>query len=91
MWGIIVSQNFLNIDVTLQAKTYSQFHPPLCENNATALKSVRYSEPHYIELTQTAQISKKQYIAIYAIMTTMHPPGYHHNSFVATHGIVHII
>ena len=90
MWGIIVSQNVLNIDATLQAKIYSRFHPPLCENDGMALKSVRYSEPHYGELTQTAQISQKQYIAIYAIVKTGHPPGYHHNSFVATHGIVHI-
>ena len=35
---------------------------------------------------QSAQISQKQDgCNIYAIMKTMCPPGYHHNSFVVTH------
>ena len=28
---------------------------------------------------------------IYAIMKTMYPPGYHHNDFVATHVLWHMI
>ena len=28
---------------------------------------------------------------IYAIMKTMFPPGYHHNDFVATHTLGHIM
>ena len=43
----------------------------------------------------TAQISQKQdgwdgYI-IYAIMKTMCPPDYHHNDFVATHALGHMM
>ena len=46
--------------------------------------------------TQSAQISQKQderniYIYIYAIMKTMCPPGYHHNGFVATHVLGHMM
>ena len=38
--------------------------------------------------TQSAQISQKQGGRnIYAIIKTMCPPGYHHNSFVATHDL----
>ena len=38
--------------------------------------------------TQSAQISQKQDgLNIYVIMKTMCPPGYHHNSFVATHAL----
>ena len=31
------------------------------------------------------------FVYIYVIMKTMCPPGYHHNSFVATHGIGHMM
>ena len=42
--------------------------------------------------TQSAQISQKQDERnIYAIMKTMCPPGYHHNGFVATHALGHMI
>ena len=42
--------------------------------------------------TQSAQISQKQDERnIYAIMKTMWPPGYHHNGFVATHTLGHMM
>ena len=42
--------------------------------------------------TQSAQISQKQDERnLYAIMKTMCPPGYHHNGFVATHALGHIV
>ena len=42
--------------------------------------------------TQSAQISQKQDERnIYAIMKTMCPPGYHHNGFVATYALVHMM
>ena len=43
--------------------------------------------------TQSAQISQKQDRRnIYAIMKTMLcPPGYHHNGFVATHALGHMM
>ena len=42
--------------------------------------------------TQSAQISQKQDERnIYAIMKTMYPPGYHHNGFVATHALGHMM
>ena len=42
--------------------------------------------------TQSAQISQKQDERImYVIMNTMCPPGYHHNVFVVTHALGHII
>ena len=42
--------------------------------------------------TQSAQISQKQDERnIYAIMKTMCPPGYHHNGFVATHALGHMM
>ena len=42
--------------------------------------------------TQSAQISQKQDERnIYVIMKTMCPPGYHHNGFVATHALGHMI
>ena len=45
-----------------------------------------------IEDAQSAQISQKQDGSnIYAIMKTMCPPGYHHNDFVATHALGHIM
>ena len=57
-----------------------------------------------IQDTHSAQISPKQderniyiyiyeyvYSYIYVIMKTMCPPGYHHNSFLATHALVHIM
>ena len=31
------------------------------------------------------------YIYIYVIMKTMCPPGYHHNGFVATHALWHMM
>ena len=41
---------------------------------------------------QSAQISQKQDgHNIYAIMKTMCPPGYHHNGFVATHALGHMM
>ena len=42
--------------------------------------------------TQRAQISQKQDERnIYVIMKTMCPPGYHHNGFVATHALEHMM
>ena len=42
--------------------------------------------------TQKAQISQKQDGRnVYAIMKTMCPPGYHHNGFVATHALGHMM
>ena len=42
--------------------------------------------------TQSAQISqKKDGHNIYVIMKTMCFPDYHHNSFVATHALVHMM
>ena len=42
--------------------------------------------------TQSAQISQKQDGGnIYAIMKTMCPSGYHHNGFVATHALGHMM
>ena len=44
--------------------------------------------------TQSAQISQKQderNIYIYVIMKTMCPPGYHHNDFVASHALGHMM
>ena len=38
------------------------------------------------EIAESAQTSQKQDSCnIYAIMKTMHPPGYHCNGFVVTH------
>ena len=31
------------------------------------------------------------YIYVYVIMKTMCPPGYHHNGFVTTHALGHMI
>ena len=43
-------------------------------------------------MTHSAQISQKQdKHNIYAIMKTMCPPGYHHNGFVAAHGLGHMM
>ena len=45
-----------------------------------------------IHYTQSAQISQKQDERnIYVIMKTMCPPGYHHNGFVATHALGHMM
>ena len=42
--------------------------------------------------TQSAQISQKQDERnIYVIMKTMCPPGHHHNGFVATHALRHMM
>ena len=42
--------------------------------------------------TQSAQISQKQdEHNKYVIMKKMCPPGYHHNSFVATHALGHMM
>ena len=42
--------------------------------------------------TQSAQISQKQDERnIYVIMKTMCHPGYHHNGFVATHALGHMM
>ena len=42
--------------------------------------------------TQSAQISQKQDERnIYVIMKTMCPPGYHHNGFVATRALGHMM
>ena len=42
--------------------------------------------------TRIAQILQKQDGRnIYAIMKIMCPPGYHHNGFVATHALGHMI
>ena len=35
--------------------------------------------------------SKMSVIYIYVIMKTMCPPGYHHNGFVATHALEHMM
>ena len=45
-----------------------------------------------IDNIQNAQISQKQDERnIYAVMKTMCPPGYHHNGFVATHALGHMM
>ena len=45
-----------------------------------------------IHNTQSVQISQKQDGRnIHAIMKTMCPPGYHHNGFVATHALGHMM
>ena len=45
-----------------------------------------------IQDTQSAQISQQQdEHNIYAIMKTMCPPSYHHNGFVATHALGHMM
>ena len=42
--------------------------------------------------THRAQISQLQdEHNMYAFMKTMCPPGYHHNSFVATHALGHMM
>ena len=42
--------------------------------------------------TLSAQISQKEdEHNIYVIMKTMCPPSYHHNSFVATHALGHMM
>ena len=42
--------------------------------------------------TQSAEISQKQDERnIHVIMKTMCPPGYHHNGFVATHALGHMM
>ena len=42
--------------------------------------------------TQSAQISQKQDERnVYVILKTMCPPGYHHNGFVATHALGHMM
>ena len=42
--------------------------------------------------TQSAKISQKQDERnIYVIMKTMCPPGHHHNGFVATHALGHMM
>ena len=48
------------------------------------------SNPRHTE--QNAQISQKQdEHNIYAITKTMCPPGYHHNGFVTTHALGHMM
>ena len=45
-----------------------------------------------IDGIHSAQISQKQDgHNIYAIMKTMYPLGYHHNGFVATHALGHVM
>ena len=45
-----------------------------------------------IQDTQSAQISQKQDERnIYVIMKRMCPPGYHHNGFVVTHALGHMM
>ena len=45
-----------------------------------------------IDDTQSAQVSQKQDERnIYVIMKTMCRPGYHHNAFVATHALRHMM
>ena len=45
-----------------------------------------------IDNIQNAQISQKQDERnIYAVMKKMCPPGYHHNDFVTTHALGHIM
>ena len=45
-----------------------------------------------IDNIQNAQISQKQDERnIYAVMKKMCPPGYHHNDFVATHALGHMM
>ena len=49
------------------------------------------SDPRHTE-SQSAQISQMQdEHNIYAIMKTMCPPGYHHNGFVVTHAVGHMM
>ena len=45
-----------------------------------------------ISNTQSAQISQKQDRRnVYTIMKTMFPPGYHHNGFLATPALGHMM
>ena len=47
---------------------------------------------HNWSTTHSAQISQKQDGRnIYVIMKTMCPPGYHHNGFMATHALGHMM
>ena len=55
-------------------------------------KHLTYKGSKVIHNTQSAQISQKQDGRnIYVIMKTMCPPDYHHNGFVATHALGHMI
>ena len=45
----------------------------------------------YIYLQIDRYIYIYMYIYIYVIMKTMCPPGHHHNSFVATHALGHMM
>ena len=42
---------------------------------------------HRVHKTHRSKMS----VNIYAIMKTMCPPGYHHNGFVATHALGHMM
>ena len=42
-------------------------------------------------LTLTYKVCIYIYIYIYIIMKTICPPGYHHNGFVATHALGHMM
>ena len=47
---------------------------------------------HKLSTTKSTQTSQKQYERnIGAIMKTMSPPGYHHNTFVATPALGHMM
>ena len=41
--------------------------------------------------TECSNLTKARWYNIYAIMKTMCPPGYHHNGFVATHALEHMM
>ena len=52
----------------------------------------RYKWSEMMHNTHSAQISQKQDgWNIFAIMKSMCPPRYHHNGFVATHALGHIV
>ena len=44
------------------------------------------SDPRHTECSNLTEERK-----LYAIMKTMCPPGYHHNGFVATHALEHMM
>ena len=57
-----------------------------------AKEGAKYQSPYVIHDTQSAQISQKQDEGnIYVIMKTMCTPGYHHNGFVETQELGHVM
>ena len=49
------------------------------------------NDPRHTGCSNLTEARLAQYIYIYVIMKTMCPPGYHHNGFVATHALGHMM